>query len=176
MLTFELDDELLDAHGLTYETVVVLRNGLPIDKCTVAGTLGPDPCVTDRQEDAEGDAVLTVLTSHASTWNFAASRPLASPARPVAAGAALSVKFSLGGNFGLGVFAAGYPKSVEIDCDTLAATGAETAASGKLAYDTSTGLYAYTWKTAKSYGGSCRRLELRFVSFPEQTLNVRFTR
>jgi hypothetical protein len=92
----------------------------------------------------------------------------------VAAGASLSVKFGLGGNFGLGVFAAGYPKSVEIDCDTLAATGAATAASGKLAYDASSGRYVYTWKTAKSYGDSCRRLELRFQNFPGLTLNVTF--
>jgi peptide/nickel transport system substrate-binding protein len=174
VLTFELDGALLGSRGLTYQTVVVLRNGVPIDGCTTAGTLGPDPCVNDRHADAEGDAVLTVLTSHASTWNFAASRPLASPARPVTAGVALSVKFGLGGNFGLGIFAAGYPKSVEIDCDTLEPTGAETAASGKLVYDASTGLYVYTWKTAKSYANSCRRLELRFDAFPGRTLNVTF--
>jgi hypothetical protein len=174
VLTFELDGALLASKGLTYQTVVVLRNGVPINGCTTPGTLGPDPCVSDRQQDAQGDAVLTVLTSHASTWNFAVSQPLASPARPVTAGASLSVKFSLGGNFGLGVFAAGYPKSVEIDCDTLAPVGAETAASGKLAYDAGTGLYAFTWKTAKSYASSCRRLELRFGAFPERTLNVAF--
>jgi hypothetical protein len=174
VLTFELDGALLAAHGLTYQTVVVLRNGVAIDKCTVAGTLDPDPCVTSRAEDAQGDAVLTVLTSHASTWNFAASKALASPDRPVGSGSTLSVKFSLGGNLGLGIFAAGYPKSVATDCDTLDPIGAATTASGKLSYDAATGRYAYAWKTEKSYGTSCRRLELRFQSFPGLTLNVPF--
>ena len=84
------------------------------------------------------------------------------------------MRFSLGGNFGLGIFAAGFPKSVEIDCDSLATTGPQTSASGKLAYDASSGSYVYTWKTEKSYGHSCRRLELRFAAFPERTLNVTF--
>ena len=177
VLTFELDGDLLAAKGLTYQTVVVLRNGTPIDRCTVPGTLAPDPCVTDRRRDDDGDAVITVLTSHASTWNFATGLPLAPLKRPVKPGSTVSVKFSLGGNFGLGVFAAGYPKSVEIDCDTLAPVGAETTATGKLSYDAETGSYAYAWRTEKSWGSpssTCRRLKLRFNAFPEQYLNLTF--
>jgi hypothetical protein len=36
------------------------------------------------------------------------------------AGSAIPLKFSLGGNFGLSVIVAGYPRSVTIACDAIA--------------------------------------------------------
>jgi predicted extracellular nuclease len=80
----------------------------------------------------------------------------------VNAGQAVSVKFSLGGYKGLDIFAAGYPVSQQIDCDTGTPIGdAEatmTSGSSALTYDPTTDTYTYAWKTDKSWAGTCRQL------------------
>src|SRR6266498_1181347 len=57
----------------------------------------------------------------------------------VKAGAAIPVKFGLGGDQGLAIFAAGYPLSTRIDCDTSSSQDAieqtVTAGSSSLSYD-----------------------------------------
>ncbi len=67
----------------------------------------------------------------------------------------MSVTFSLAGNWGLNVFASGYPKSQQIDCTTKAtigsATSTDTPPGSSLSYNASTNRYTYPWKTVKSY-------------------------
>lgn len=83
------------------------------------------------------------------------------------AGAAVPVKFSLGGDQGLAIFTAGYPKSQSIACDATAPVdGVEvtvSAGGSSLTYDPVTGLYAYVWKTDKAWAGTCRQLVLTFA-------------
>lgn len=51
-------------------SVVVLRNGVAVEPCTTATTATPDPCVAHRVRN--GDVMrINVLTSTASTWQFA---------------------------------------------------------------------------------------------------------
>ena len=70
----------------------------------------------------------------------------------VKAGSAVPVKFSLGGEKGLNIFAVGYPQSTKIDCVTGDTLGdpASTANPGgsSLTYGNS-GQYNYVWKTRK---------------------------
>jgi hypothetical protein len=68
-LRFTLDASAIPA-GHDENTIVVLRDGAPIAECTGDG-LGPDPCVSNRASVGDGDVELTVLSSHASRWNFA---------------------------------------------------------------------------------------------------------
>ncbi len=83
----------------------------------------------------------------------------------VKAGAAVPVKFGLGGDQGLDVFASGYPKSQGIPCDlTGSVDGVEetmTAGASSLSYDAATDRYVYVWKTSKSWAGTCRQLVLK---------------
>ena len=83
------------------------------------------------------------------------------------AGSAIPVKFSLSGNQGLGIFAAGYPKSQPISCSTSATYDAieetVTAGSSSLSYDATTDRYLYVWKTDKVWANTCRKLTVRLI-------------
>jgi Tol biopolymer transport system component len=103
------------------------------------------------------------------------------PTRNVAkAGSAIPVKFSLGGNFGLAVFASGYPASQNVQCNTNAPISAieETVTAGGsiLTYDTSSNQYSYIWKTNKAWANSCRRLVLQFSDGTTKTADFSFTK
>jgi hypothetical protein len=83
----------------------------------------------------------------------------------VNAGRAIPVKFSLGGDQGLDIFEAGYPKSQQIACDSTASVdGIEetvTAGGSSLSYDSASDQYTYVWKTDKAWAGTCRQLVLK---------------
>jgi hypothetical protein len=83
------------------------------------------------------------------------------------AGSAIPVKFSLGGNQGLGIFWTGYPLARVIACDTSTPTDVieetVTAGGSSLTYDSSAGQYIYVWKTDKAWANSCRQLEVKFI-------------
>ncbi len=95
-------------------------------------------------------------------------------------GRAVPIKFSLGGNQGLAVFAAGYPVSRRVQCGTLELVDnvevTLTAGSSSLSYSPATGLYNYVWKTDKSWAGTCRQLTVKFVDGQTYTLNFNFVR
>lgn len=79
------------------------------------------------------------------------------------AGAAVPIKFGLGGDVGLDVLAPGSPTSRPINCTTGQPTGGaatSTNGQGALAYDPSRDEYSYIWKTDKSWAGGCRELTL----------------
>lgn len=94
------------------------------------------------------------------------------------AGAAVPVKFSLGGYFGLGIFASGYPKSEAIECSsTVAVDGVEqtvTAGASNVTYDAATDVYSYTWKTDKNWAGSCRQLVIGLTDGARYRANFKF--
>ena len=70
------------------------------------------------------------------------------------AGAAVPVKFSLAGDRGLNIFAATYPRSEKIGCDSSALVDGieETVNAGASSpqYDPFTNQHTYVWKTDKS--------------------------
>jgi hypothetical protein len=96
------------------------------------------------------------------------------------AGAAVPVKFSLGGDFGLAIFADGYPSSVGVGCAGSAAVDAveQTVASdsSKLTYDAASGQYSYIWKTNKLWAGTCRQLTLTLGDGTTKVANFQFTK
>ena len=94
------------------------------------------------------------------------------------AGSALPVRFSLGGNQGLAIFAAGYPVSSPIACDASApgAVIEETVSAGgsSLSYDPTTDQYSYIWKTDRGWRGTCRMLVVRLNDGTEHLAKFRF--
>ena len=93
-------------------------------------------------------------------------------------GAAVPVKFSLGGDRGLGVIATGYPLSQPVACASGAPVDVVeltlTAGNSSLSYDVATDTYTYVWKTAKAWAGTCRLLTLRLSDGSDHTALFRF--
>ena len=83
----------------------------------------------------------------------------------VTAGRAIPVKFSLGGDRGLDVFAEGYPRSQQVECSSTAdVDGIEetlTAGESGLTYDATADRYQYVWKTSDAWTGTCRQLVVK---------------
>lgn len=79
----------------------------------------------------------------------------------VVAGRSVPIRFSLGGDHGLGVLAK-TPRSMAVDCGTGAPLGdpEQVDLGEELAYDSSTDTYKLVWRTRRSYRGTCRQLVL----------------
>ena len=107
--------------------------------------------------------------------------PVTGKMNGVKAGSSVPVKFKLGGYQGLGVLAAGYPKSAEFPCGSApvdVVPDAELAsifsASGNgLSYDMLSEEYSYVWKTDKAWAGKCRQLVVKFVDGQSRFVNFK---
>ncbi|MGH3863250.1 ExeM/NucH family extracellular endonuclease [Actinokineospora sp.] len=115
-------------------------------------------------------------------WDFDSFRPpiMSPPALNKAkAGGTVSMRFSLSGDQGLTILAAGSPTSTAINCDTRAPIGVaestQSAGSEALQYNASTDLYTYNWKTSKGWTG-CRRFTLTLTDGTVHDADFRFLR
>jgi hypothetical protein len=146
---------------------------LPVECSPASGSPFPvgTTTVNCSAEDAAGNVAtgsfeVRVLYDFGNGSGGGFSEPVSSSAlNEVKAGAGVPVKFGLGGDFGLDIFAAGYPTSRTISCETGLPTEpveetVAVSASG-LRYDTSTGQYIYSWRTDKAWSGTCRELVLK---------------
>ena len=96
----------------------------------------------------------------------------------VQAGRGIPVKFSLSGNKGLGIFAAGSPSSGPIVCNSSdPATLLEetvTAGGSSLSYDPVSDQYIYVWKTEAAWAGTCRQLVVELNDGSVHRANFKF--
>lgn len=116
----------------------------------------------DNNPDQSGNAAL------ATVWNSAKS------------GQAIPVKFSLAGDQGLSIFAAGFPKATKVSCPAALAVldPIETFATSNsgLQYDASADQYNYVWKTATALASTCQKLEVRLVDGTSHYAYFKFTK
>jgi predicted extracellular nuclease len=98
-------------------------------------------------------------------WNFGGfagqnqERPASNTAK---AGSNLTIRFSLGGDQGLAVIAAGYPRSGAYTCGGTPLLDATEPTTGDgLTFSVNTGQYSYPWKTSKSWANTCRTFILK---------------
>jgi uncharacterized protein len=83
----------------------------------------------------------------------------------VNAGRAIPVKFSLNGDHGLDIFAAGSPRVEFVSCATGTTDDVEstiTAGNSSLSYSAGSDQYTYVWKTDKAWAGRCGYLQVTF--------------
>jgi hypothetical protein len=91
-------------------------------------------------------------------------------------GKTIPIRFGLGGDKGLDIFATGYPKSEAIPCDpTETVDGIEETVTGKggLTYNASTQRYEYDWATSSSWSG-CRQFVMKLKDGTVQRANFIF--
>lgn len=180
LFRFDLHSTLVP-DGETAASIAILRNNVPVEECAAIApspaVATPTPCVWERVDQPDGGVSIAVATMQASRWNFGRPTPIAFDgfAAPVGnppirngmkAGSAVPLKFSLGGNRGLAIFAPGSPSSQPVACDTGTPFDAveQTVSAGgsNLRYDSSTDRYTYVWKTQRAWKG-CRILRLTFA-------------
>ncbi|HEX3004001.1 MAG TPA: PxKF domain-containing protein, partial [Angustibacter sp.] len=132
---------------------------------------GPVAVVTDDDQAAP----------EPQTWPFEGFfAPVDNPpvVNVVKAGSTVPLKFGLGGDRGLEIFAPGYPASQQVACDGSATTDVleETATPGAsaLTYDAATQRYHLNWKTQKGWAGTCRTVVLKLADGSEHTARFRF--
>jgi len=150
-------------------------DGAAIDTASV----GPNTFTVAAEDNAGNIASLT--QAYSVVYSFSGFfRPVDNPPtlNLAKAGSAIPVKFSLSGNQGLSILAAGYPKSKEISCDTSALLDAieatVTAGSSSLSYDPIADQYVYVWKTDKAWAGTCRQLMVRLDDLTDHVANFKF--
>ena len=148
---------------------VVLPRDLPGGSYAITATFAGDR--TYLGSTATGSLVVAPFTGFFSPVDNA---PIVNEAK---AGSGIPVKFSLGGDRGLAIFASGYPKATRMACvagDPVAPVEETTTSASGLTYDAKADQYKYTWKTPKSYAGSCYRLDVRFTDGTTFTSIFRF--
>jgi predicted extracellular nuclease len=98
----------------------------------------------------------------------------------VKAGQGIPIRFRLQGDRGLDIFAAGYPKSEPIACDSSGEVdGIEetvVAGSSSLTYNPVTDEYTYVWKTNKAWANTCRQFVILLDDETYHRANFLFTR
>jgi probable HAF family extracellular repeat protein len=94
------------------------------------------------------------------------------------AGKTIPIRFSLGRDQGLDIFATGYPKSETIPCNSTTPVDAiEETASGKhgLFYNARTDRYEYEWETSSTWRG-CRQFVMKLKDGSVQRANFSFSK
>jgi probable HAF family extracellular repeat protein len=98
----------------------------------------------------------------------------------VKGGQGIPVKFSLGGNRGLNIFAPvpNNPGSGAISCDATAQIvnldQTVTAGNSSLTYDSLSDQYVYVWKTDSAWAGTCRQLVIQLNDGSIHRANFKF--
>jgi hypothetical protein len=128
-----------------------------------------------------GTSAVTAADGYGYQYPFAGFQaPVANPpaVNQMHAGRAVPIKFSLGGDQGLGILASGQPSVQQVDCSTGAAIGspvpAATAGGSGLQYDAASGTYTWVWKTSSSYAGTCQVFTLGLNDGTTHTAQFRF--
>jgi hypothetical protein len=184
MSTVTLDDLKLGSLALnppgTTETHALLPGSAAID-AVVGECSGTDQRGVDRPQGDACDVGAFELVQDDIVPVFGGfEAPLnRDMVNQVKAGQGVPVRFSLGGDFGLEIFADGYPKFEAAVCASSDPTDPveETVISKSgLTYDAESGLYTYVWKTDKKWGGRCGTLTLEFTDGSQYPVKFSFTK
>ena len=152
--------------------VGTVPNGTPIDTATVGSKTFPVEAADNAGNTASKSHAYSVVYDFGGFFSPVDDPPTFNT---VKAGRAIPVKFSLGGDQGLDIFAEGYPRSGTIPADPDAPLDnieqTEPAGESSLSYDPTTDQYTYVWKTDKAWAGQTRQLVLKLDDGSEHEAN-----
>lgn len=160
-----IDDQGAETSGI-FSCTGTVAAGAALDTSSV-GTKS----FTIRAEDGAGN-VETQTVTYEVVWDEYAGffRPLGDENNRNA-GSAAPVKFTLGGDYGLDILAAGSPMSKV--CGAADSTAQSTTSNEAFSFEA--GQYKYVWKTEKTWAGTCRELivQLRDNTIHRATFNLK---
>jgi hypothetical protein len=162
--------------GVATNATVALSGGQTVSSGTVGSITANCTGATDKAGNTASNSV-TYSVVFAWTGFF---QPVdnGNVLNAVKAGSAIPVKFSLGGNQGLSIFASGYPNVRQVACSsTIPIDEIEvtvTAGNSSLTYDAVAGQYVYVWKTDKAWVGTCRVLQVTLADGTPHTAYFQF--
>lgn len=136
--------------------------------------------VTATDDDGASSSATRTVTVTAAAWpwqGFFAPVDNLPAVNLIEAGSTVPVKFSLGGDRGKAIFAAGYPATYSHPCSGTGSNGALQPidpSTLKLTYDSRTKRYQFTWKTSSSMAGTCRTLVVKLADGSVHTAEFRF--
>jgi dipeptidyl aminopeptidase/acylaminoacyl peptidase len=146
-IAFVSNRDTLDGNNLDEEIYVINADGS--NQTNLTNTLETVELQPDWQP-------IPVVYSFSGFYQPVDNLPTLNKTKP---GKTIPIRFGLGGDKGLDVFATGYPRSEAIDCETGAPTDdVEQTVLGKsgLTYDPVSDRYTYNWATSSSWSG-CRQ-------------------
>ena len=143
------------------------------------GTFSVDCTATDKAGNTSIASVSYVVTGGYTFGGFASPIDPLPVWNTAKAGSAIPVKFSLGGNYGLDIFAVGYPKLQPTACpasptDNPVEEAPAAAAGSGLTYDAASNQYTYVWKSAKGWAGTCGDLVMKLADGHEYSARFQF--
>jgi hypothetical protein len=150
---------------------------------TLSSTGGPFGAVTKTCSGARDNAGNTASASatysvHYAFTGFFAPIDNGNVLNEMNAGRAVPVKFSLDGDQGLDILAAGSPSSQQITSDTSIpfdeVEETSSAGSSSLSYDAASDQYKYVWKTDSAWAGTCRQLTVTLRDGSTHTAKFKF--
>jgi hypothetical protein len=172
----------LQDNGGPTQTLALLPGSPAIDADPLANCPATDQRGVSRPQGASCDIGAFELEMN-PIYNFSGFFPPVDnlpTMNTVKAGKGIPVKFSLGGDQGLDIFAAGYPISQQIACESATPQDAieetVTVGASSLSYDAATDTYTYLWKTNKAWAGTCRQLNVKLNDGTEHMANFKFVR
>jgi hypothetical protein len=161
-------------------------SGIATRSCQSPDTSTPGPkslscSATDQAGNISSQTANYTVNVPAPTFTFSGFfRPIDNlpSVNSVNAGSSVPIKFSLGGNRGLNILAAGSPASRQYNCNSGAPIGSSSPTQNPggsgLSYDASSDTYTYVWKTERSWEGTCRQLSLTLSDGMTYRANFRF--
>jgi hypothetical protein len=143
-----------------------------------AGTTTVHVTATDGAGNQKtGSFTVTVLYNFIGFFQPVDNLPTINVAK---AGSAIPVKWSFAGYRGMDIFAAGYPASGTIPCESTPDADVieqtVTAGGSSLNYDAAAGQYIYVWKTEKAWAGTCRQLVIKLNDDTYHRANFKITK
>lgn len=171
------DPGLLDAHVVSVDC----GNGTAANaalECTYTDVGTYTLTVSATDDDGGTSKPFTMLTQVVWTFDGFFSPVNNLPATNIAkAGSAIPLKFSLDGDQGMNIFAAGFPVSAATSCNGsvgIEVEETETAGASELRYDAGSDQYHYVWKTDRAWAGTCRQLIVKLRDGTEHRANFQF--
>ncbi|MCE7985038.1 MAG: hypothetical protein DYG89_28015 [Caldilinea sp. CFX5] len=158
-------------------------SGIASESCGTldTSTVGIQSVTCTATDNAGNTASVTINYQVVYAWNgFFQPVDNLPTVNTVNAGQAIPVRFSLGGDYGLTIFAPGYPASHQVSCASGGSGSSApieetvTAGNSTLQYDAATQTYSYIWKTDKAWAGTCRQLIVRLVDGTDHSALFQF--